>query len=316
MSPVLLQQSPLEVRLQRDQCCLTAFHIIDHFALLYYIAAESRDVVGMKDSWKKKYIRYLPLYGCLSTGLVYFSIGVIAILSFLKLKDGGADESSLLAFLHESLAGKILFWVILTGTVCYILWRIFETITDPYEYGNNAIGISRRTGIAMSTIPDILIVMTAIQVLSGTGNIQIDGQPLAQRELVADMLQKGWGRAAVIGIGVIVMLTALVQFYYGITRGYKERLGIADFSHGFKKFVHALAWAGYSGRGVIVGIIGFFLIKAGIEMSAEYTVNTDKAFDFVGDHVGHVYFILLAAATICYGLFMFILGITYDADKG
>ena len=48
---------------------------------------------------------------------------------------------------------------------------------------------------------------------------------------------------------------------------------------------------------------------------ARYVVNTDKAFDFIGDHVGHVYFILVAIATICYGLFMFAQGITYDTDK-
>jgi len=46
-----------------------------------------------------------------------------------------------------------------------------------------------------------------------------------------------------------------------------------------------------------------------------YIVNTNKAFDFIGDHVGHVYFILVAIATICYGVFMFAQGIAYDTDK-
>lgn len=56
-------------------------------------------------------------------------------------------------------------------------------------------------------------------------------------------------------------------------------------------------------------------IKAGITENARYVVNTDKAFDFIGDHIGHVYFILVAIATTCYGLFMFIQGIAYDTDK-
>jgi hypothetical protein len=45
-------------------------------------------------------------------------------------------------------------------------------------------------------------------------------------------------------------------------------------------------------------------------------VNTDKAFDFIGDDVGHLYFIMVAAGTICYGLFMFVFGWYYDTDKG
>lgn len=284
-----------------------ANHWAEHFLHL---------ISGMRPGQNKtSYVRYLPVYGSFSTGLIYLSIGVIAILSFMKIKDGGADESSLLAFLYDHTAGKVLFWIILLGTICYVLWRIYETVTDPYGYGKSLTGLARRTGIAMSTIPDILIALTALQVLMGTGNIQIDGRPLEQRQLVEDVLQKGWGSAAVIAVGVIVCLTALVQFYYGITRGYKERLDIVHYSLTMRKATHALAWVGYLARGVILGIIGFFFIKAGVKNSASHVVNTDKAFDFIGDHVGHLYFILAAVGTICYGVFMFILGFAYDADK-
>ena len=269
----------------------------------------------MKNLGGRTYIRYLPLYGSFSTGLIYLSIGVIAILSFLKIKEGGADESSLLAFIYDYTAGKIFFWIILLGTVCYILWRIFETIKDPYEYGNDLQGFAKRAGIAMSTIPDVLIAITAIQVITGTGNIQVDGQPLEQRMLVGSMLQKGSGDIAVIVLGAVVCITALVQFYYGVTRGYKERLDIAHFSSRMKKVTHLLAWVGYLARGIILAIIGFFFTKAGVLRSASHVVNTDKAFDFIGDNVGHVWFILVALGTICYGIFMFILGFAYDADK-
>jgi len=264
---------------------------------------------------KRLFINYLPIYGCFSTGLIYVGIGVIAILSFLKLKDGGADESSLLAFLNDSFIGKIFFWIIVIGIICYVVWRIFETIKDPYGYGKDFKGIARRTGVAMSSIPDIFIALTAFQILVGEGNIRVDGRPVSQREMAANMLEESWGEWALIGMGTIVCITALAQFYYGITRGYKERLDIAHFSSLTKKIIHLLAWVGYLARGIIVGIIGFFIIKAGASNSPDVVVNTDKAFDFIGDNVGHIYFILIAIATICYGLFMFAQGITHDADK-
>ncbi len=56
-------------------------------------------------------------------------------------------------------------------------------------------------------------------------------------------------------------------------------------------------------------------VSTGIMENAEYVVNTDKAFDFIGDHVGHIYFILVAVGTLSYGIFMFVLGVTYDTDK-
>lgn len=75
----------------------------------------------MQRSKKKKiFIHYLPVYGCLATGVIYISIGVIAILSFLKIREGGADESSMLAVLNDFIVGKILVWIILLGTISYI----------------------------------------------------------------------------------------------------------------------------------------------------------------------------------------------------
>ena len=268
-----------------------------------------------KESFIKRYIEIFPIYGCISTGIIYTSIGIIAILSFLKIKDGGADESSLLAFLDDYILGKIFIWIILLGTVSYIIWRIYEAITDPYDYGGDAKGLGKRSGIALSSIADALIAFAAIQVLLGSDNFREDGVPVDQRQMVSDILLESWGDWAIILIGVIICITAIVQFLYGISRGYRERLDIGNFSDKKKSIVHFLAWVGYLARGIIIGITGFFFIKAGIVENEQFVVNTDKAFNFIGDHVGHLWFILVAIGTIFYGLFMFAMGATYHIDK-
>lgn len=270
----------------------------------------------MKESKEKRFfIHYLPIYGCISTGLIYTAIGVIAILSFLKIKEGGADEGSLLAFMYDYLAGKIFVWIILLGTLSYIAWRIFEAFRDPYNYGKTWQGISRRIGIGLSSIADVFIAYSAIMVILGVSEIQTNGQPEEQREMVGSMLREGWGDIAIITLGSIIAITALIQFYYGVTQGYRERLDIKHFSKEIKKLIHLFAWIGYAARGIIIGIIGFFFIKAGIVEDPGFVVNTDKAFNFIGENIGHLPFILVAIGTICYGLFMFSLGATYDTEN-
>ncbi len=263
----------------------------------------------------KSFFHYLPIYGCISTGLSYAGVGIIAMLSFLKLRSGGADESSMLAILNEALAGKILLWIIMVGTACYMVWRIYETVTDPYGYGKDFGGLVKRSGIALSTVADLLIVYAAVKVIIGAGNIQQNGEPVEEREFVSKLLTESWGASAITAIGIIVIATAIVQFFYGVTRGYKERLDIDFYSKSAKAIIHFLAWAGYCSRGIIVGIIGFFFLKAAFTGNAEHVVNTDKAFDFIGDEVGHAYFIILALGTVCYGIFMIINGLAYDQDK-
>lgn len=56
------------------------------------------------------------------------------------------------------------------------------------------------------------------------------------------------------------------------------------------------------------------LHQTGIAGNSRHVVNTGKAFDFIGDHVGHLPFIIVAIGTIAYGLFMFGFGIYYDSD--
>jgi len=264
---------------------------------------------------KRKTFDYLPMYGCIATGIIYASIGVIAMLSFLKVRNGGADESSMFKILNDYVIGKIFVWIILLGTLCYIVWRFYEAIKDPYEYGKAFKGLAIRTGIALSTVADALIVYAAFSVLIGISHVRPDGMPAEERRMVDNLLQKDYGQWLVIAIGLVYLITALIQLLYGITRGYRERVNIEKISAPARKAIHILAWVGYFGRGTILGITGFFLAKAGIAENARYVVNTDKAFDFIGDQVGHVFFILVAIATICYGCFMFVQGIAYDTDK-
>src|SRR5688572_16592996 len=184
----------------------------------------------MNTKRKRTIIHYLPIYGCIATGIIYATIGVIAILSFLKIRHGGADESSILAILEKYVIGKIFTWIILLGTVCYIVWRFYETIKDPYGYGREMKGITKRIGIALSTIADILIVYAAVRVLLGTSHIQADGQPEEERRMVSDLLQQSYGGWLVICIGSVYLITAIIQLWYGVTRGYRERLNIEKFS--------------------------------------------------------------------------------------
>lgn len=255
------------------------------------------------------------MWGCICTGVVYTAIGVIAILSFFRIKQGGADEGSLMVYLNKFLVGKIFVWLILSGMVSYIVWRIYETINDPYGYGNDKKGIAKRIAIALSSLADALIASSALQALLGMGGAVETGMPTAERGMASRLLQESWGPWLLITGGVIALVTAFVQMGYVLSGAYKERLDIDFLSHWKQRVIHTLAWAGHFARGIILGIIGFFLVKAGVTKSGQYVVNTDKAFDFIGDHVGHFWFLLVAAGTIGYGLFMFTLGRYYDSDK-
>lgn len=269
---------------------------------------------NMEKQKKNQILKGLTLVGCFSTGILYGSIGVIALLSFFRLKEGGADENSFMTLLDGFFLGRLLNWLLVAGALCFIVWRFYEAIKDPYRVGNDVKGLLLRTGAAFSSVADAFIALSALQALYNHQKAAVNGQPINQRNMVAGWLGHNWGQALVLTIGIVLILTALVLAFYGLSRQFTERINAQNFSKGSKAVVHGIAYAGYLSRGIILGIIGFFFLKAAVEKNSGVVVNTDKAFDFIGDHVGHPVFIAVAFGTLCYGLYLFVLGLHYDID--
>ena len=261
-------------------------------------------------------LKVLTLIGCFSTGIIYGSIGVIAILSFFKLKQGGADENSFFVLMDGFVAGQFLNWALIVGALCFIIWRFYEAFGDPNKIGSDTKGILLRTGAAFSSVADAFIALSVLQAIYSRQKAPVTGEPTQQKAMVADLLKTEWGRTDIIIIAVILLLTALVLALYGLSKRFTESIKAGEFSKRWTYVVHGIAYAGYLSRGVILGIIGFFFMKAAMERNGNYIVNTDKAFDFIGDNIGGIAFLITAAGTICYGLYMFILGLHYDVAAG
>ena len=262
------------------------------------------------------FIRQLARFGCISTAIVYLMIGVIALLSLFRLKHGGADEASLMKFLEDVPFGKVVIVIILLGMVGYIIWRFYEAINDPYRYGRKWQGMAIRIITALSAISDALIGWPAAEALLGASTAMKDGEPVAQRQQFAELLQKDGGVWIIGLIGLITSVTAVVQFVYVIREAYAERIDMKRMKPLKKKFIQAVGWAGQFARGIILGIMGGSMLKAAFTLNAQFVVNTDKAFDFIGDHISRFVFAVVALGTICYGLFMLAKGYYYDFKKG
>lgn len=268
----------------------------------------------MQQTRKIKLLKALTLTGCFSTGIIYSGIGIIAILSFLKLKNGGADESSFFVLLNGFVAGQVLNWMIVLGALCFIIWRFYEAFKDPYHIGKDAKGVLLRTGAAFSSGADAFIALSVLRALFGQQKAPVTGEPVQQQDMVAHFLKFQWGQTLVMTIGIIILITAAVLILYGLSERFTETIKVKDFSKKQKILLHAIAYAGYFSRGAILMIIGFFFVESAVKNNGSYIVNTDKAFDFIGDHVGHPWFILIAVGTISYGVYMFILGLHYHVS--
>jgi len=262
------------------------------------------------------FFKQLARLGCFSTAIVYAMIGVVALLSLLRVRHGGADEASILRLLEDVPFGKVVISIVLSGMVAYIIWRMYEAINDPYGYSRHFKGILTRIITAFSAVSDAMIAWPAIESLAGINTALKDGEPVAQRQMFSELLQSTGGVWLVALIGGITSITAVVQFIFVFKEAYEERIDFKRLSALKAGIIHVLSYAGHIARGTILGIIGFFTLKAAITKNGQHVVNTDKAFDFLGDEVSHYVFAIIATGTICYGCFMMAMGYYYDFKKG
>jgi hypothetical protein len=259
----------------------------------------------------KPYAEKLAVYGCYSIAVVYIMVGTMAILSYLGILVAKADEERIVGVILDLPLGWLLLVLIVAGMAGYVLWRIFESVTDPYNFGSDFGGIAKRTGIALSAGGYVLIGFAAIRILlSGEGGNGEEDQQM----MVAQVLN--WpGGAWLIGfIGAITGFAGLIQFKYVAGGEYKKRLKFHAMSNAMESAIHIFAWAGYIARGIILSVIGYFFISAAIKSDPEEVGDTDSAFDFLGDFgtIGHVAFFAVAIGTISYGLYMILNGYFYS----
>lgn len=73
-----------------------------------------------------------------------------------------------------------------------------------------------------------------------------------------------------------------------------------------------MAWWGYAARGVILAVLGYFLIGAALSRDPSRVGDTDTAFDTIGGgFVGDAAFFLVALGTVAYGGFMYAAALFY-----
>jgi hypothetical protein len=241
-------------------------------------------------------------------------IGTIAMLSLLRLKDGGADEDSMLEFLTELPAGWVLVWGILLGLLCYIAWRLYEAIANPFHEPDTTKGIIARIGTALSSVAYAIIALSAIQALLG---IALEGDGVEEQRLLIEDVLDWRGGAWLIGMtGIMVGITGCLEFYHVVRREYVPRLDMQSLSRTGQRLVHSLAWYGHFSRGTILLIMSYFLVLGAIHADPEEVVNTDKAFNFLGEsQLGHPLFVIVAVGTVAYGVFMILQGIYLKWEK-
>jgi hypothetical protein len=255
--------------------------------------------------------RLLARLGCISIGTVYFIVGSLALLALSGRLIEAADEDRMIQIVLRLPAGPLVIWTVIAGMTAYVVWRAIEVVADPYGFGRNWSGLGKRTAVALGALGYGLLAFSAARIVLASGTtVGAAGRDVAEQEqqaFVADVLSWPAGGWVVAAAGLVLLVVGVAQFVLIVRRDYATEVDFECAAAPMRDVINVLAMYGYAARGVILTVLGYFLLKAAFTHDADAAGDTDTAFDFIGGGpVGDTAFLLVALGTVAYGIFMYL----------
>jgi hypothetical protein len=110
-------------------------------------------------------------------------------------------------------------------------------------------------------------------------------------------------------VGAIVIGTGIYQVYKGVTAKFREKLHLASMSERERTWAISTGQFGLSARGVVLGLIGLFLIQAALQTNPNQAKGLGSTLQEIAQQPFGVWLLgITAIGLIAYGIFMAFLG--------
>ncbi len=254
-----------------------------------------------------KQAAYSPLMDALARlgyavrGVLYVVIGAISLQAALGKTASPADQITAIAAVGHLPAGRILLWVMFVGLAAYSLWGIVRAIFDPFHKGSDTSGLASRAGYIISAVSYAFLALTAYGLIHGTSS---PGSTANTINFVTKLMQAPAGRTLVGLIGIAILIGGLYQIYAGITENFEQRFKPYALTGDELKTAREMGKIGTAVRGIVIGIIGAFLLLAATSGNPSQARGFDGALRFLGQQPYGIYLLgIVAIGLIFLGLY-------------
>ena len=256
----------------------------------------AREAIAPAAPW----IEWLARVGYAAKAVLYTVVGVLALQS--AVGSGGKTTGSrgaLTALVRQNF-GALILVVIAAGLFGYAAWRIIEAILDPERRGTTAKGLAVRASIAVRAIVHAALGLQAVRLATGGG--RAGGQ--AVETWTGRLLDAPFGRWLVVGAGLAVAGYGIYQLYRAWAAKLSRQLDLASLSREAGSWVLNVCRCGIAARGVVFGICGWYLVRAGFAHDARAAADTGEALGAIAHQpFGGVLLAVVAVGLIAYAAY-------------
>ena len=262
---------------------------------------------------KKDHIARVRSAGFFTKGVVYILVGALTFMAAFGLGGDITSTSGVVAFLLELPLGEVLVGLVALGLLAYTLWRLVQVWLRPKKDGGkkpeNWKEVLTRFRYFYSAIFYAVIAYSFAKPLleklsGGNSTAQAGGENEQEKAALGELLSHSYGTSLIWILALIVSAQAIWQFRLAYSGRYMKKIdSYPDLKHEYE-FIKKSGKLGYVARGIVFGIISFFLIKVVLLHNAEVYKGTEGALQYLlSFSYGSLLLGATAAGLLGYGIF-------------
>jgi hypothetical protein len=252
----------------------------------------------------RPWIDKLARIGYCAKGTVYAVIGMLSVLTAAGFGGRIPDSKGALSAIGSMPVGGVLLFILAIGLLGFFVWRVVQAAADPDGHGSSWKGIFVRVSHLAGGLMYAALAYHAVSTMLHAARSGVGGE----QSTTAAMLRHPFGAFLIGMAGVSFVgygLYQLVKAYKGsFTRVFKK----ASMREQLYQAVVRLARFGIVARGIVFGLIGYFLIATAVKADPSQTKGLDEALaELAKQPFGRWQLGAAALGFIAYGLYMYAL---------
>ena len=246
------------------------------------------------------WVERLARVGFVARGVVYIAVGVLAARA--ASHRGGRPEGTegALGEIVFQPFGRVLLAVMALGLLGFALWRMIDAVLDPERRGTEPKAVGKRVSVAVSGITHAFLGLTAARLAMGSS----EGGREGSARLVASVMDKPFGRFAVMLAGAIIVGRGAYEIYRAYTGKLTKKLALGGVEPHTREGIEKAALAGGIARGVVFAIVGVFVFRAALKYRPSEAGGVGGALETIrGGPMGAWVLMIVAIGLVAFGVF-------------
>lgn len=251
--------------------------------------------------------------GFFTKGLVYVLVGGLSLMAALGLGGEISSKDGVIKFLLQLPLGKLLVGIVALGLFAYALWRIYQVIRKSEKIQGDPedkikAGFKKFRYFYSGVLYGIFAYSFAKPLIGSFGNNSGGGSGSdgngQEKAALGELLSHDWGNLIIWIVIIAVTGQALRQFQLAYKASFMKKIdNYPNIKHEYD-FIRKSGRIGYSARGVVFGILAFFLLKVVLQHNADAYKGTEGALQYLlSFSYGSLLLGVVALGLVGYGIF-------------